>query len=265
MHRGWQDNPAFHGDAFSRRDAWVWIIENAAFRSTKISSKKGYIQIERGQLCFSLRFMAQAWKWDDSRVRRLLRSLSSLKMIDSVADASHTIITICNYDQYQNINCVADADIGASATQDRRRTDAKKKEDNKLKQDLSLVANAPSDSDKTREPSGNKASRLPPNWETPESDIDWARAEGYSLEIIRLEGEKFRDYWHAKGGKDATKLDWHATWRNWLRNSKQPKLTLIGDLDGKTSKSVSHGSLDGVGTDHRPISPLYAALEDFVG
>ena len=31
--------------------------------------------------------------------------------------------------------------------------------------------------------------------------------------------QRFKDYWTSKSGKDATKLDWVATWRNWLRNS----------------------------------------------
>ncbi len=30
------------------------------------------------------------------------------------------------------------------------------------------------------------------------------------------ETEKFRNYWQAKSGKDATKIDWPATWRNWM-------------------------------------------------
>lgn len=31
----------------------------------------------------------------------------------------------------------------------------------------------------------------------------------------------FRDYWIAKAGKDGVKLDWLATWRNWIRNQKR--------------------------------------------
>jgi len=57
-----------------------------------------------------------------------------------------------------------------------------------------------------------RGSRLPPDW-TPEGDYD------------REELERFRDYWIAKAGKDGVKLDWQATWRNWLRNSKQWKPT----------------------------------------
>lgn len=35
----------------------------------------------------------------------------------------------------------------------------------------------------------------------------------------RREAERFRDYWCAKSGKDATKTDWQATWRNWVRKA----------------------------------------------
>lgn len=33
---------------------------------------------------------------------------------------------------------------------------------------------------------------------------------------VTLETEKFVNYWQAKAGKDATKIDWPATWRNWI-------------------------------------------------
>ena len=35
---------------------------------------------------------------------------------------------------------------------------------------------------------------------------------------IRLEAEKFVDFWSAKTGRDAAKLNWLGTWRNWCRN-----------------------------------------------
>jgi len=36
----------------------------------------------------------------------------------------------------------------------------------------------------------------------------------------KSETEKFRDYWRAKPGKDGRKLDWPATWRNWMRTAE---------------------------------------------
>lgn len=62
-----------------------------------------------------------------------------------------------------------------------------------------------------------RAARLPPDWQLPRTWGQWAVEEGLDELSTRREAEKFRDYWHAKGGKDAAKLDWQATWRNWVR------------------------------------------------
>ena len=35
--------------------------------------------------------------------------------------------------------------------------------------------------------------------------------------------EKFKDYWIAQPGQKGVKLDWDATWRNWVRNTNAPK------------------------------------------
>ena len=49
---------------------------------------------------------------------------------------------------------------------------------------------------------------------------------------MRLEAAKFADFWHAKAGKDAAKLDWCATWRNWCRNATPSKATLPVTVPG---------------------------------
>jgi hypothetical protein len=35
--------------------------------------------------------------------------------------------------------------------------------------------------------------------------------------------DKFRDYWIAQAGQKGVKLDWFATWRNWVRSTNAPK------------------------------------------
>jgi hypothetical protein len=35
--------------------------------------------------------------------------------------------------------------------------------------------------------------------------------------------DQFRDYWIAQPGQKGVKLDWDATWRNWVRNTNAPK------------------------------------------
>lgn len=68
-------------------------------------------------------------------------------------------------------------------------------------------------------PGKNRATRLSVDWVLPAAWGQWAIGQGHSEAKIRLEADKFRDFWIGKSGKDATKLDWEATWRNWMRNS----------------------------------------------
>jgi len=88
-------------------------------------------------------------------------------------------------------------------------------------------------SKRTAEPSGNryepergaarspKGSRLPLDWSLPEEYREWSMANlGWSADQAKEIAERFADYWHAVTGKNATKADWFATWRNWCRREK---------------------------------------------
>lgn len=66
----------------------------------------------------------------------------------------------------------------------------------------------------------SKGCRLPSNFQP---KMETHRNLGVPDDTAVEEFEKFKDYWNAKTGKDATKLDWDATWRNWLRNTKERK------------------------------------------
>jgi hypothetical protein len=63
-------------------------------------------------------------------------------------------------------------------------------------------------------------SRLPDGWELPNEWRSWAEhLTGWDEEKVLRESLIFRDYWHGKAGSDARKVDWLATWRNWIRRS----------------------------------------------
>ncbi len=64
-----------------------------------------------------------------------------------------------------------------------------------------------------------RASRLPTDWVLPDDWRQWARAERSDLDLDRA-AASFADYWHGKAGKDGRKVDWAATWRNWVRNER---------------------------------------------
>ena len=66
-----------------------------------------------------------------------------------------------------------------------------------------------------------RGGRIANDWRPSESDIDSAKAEGFSNSEIEREVAKFRDYWMAKSGSAGVKLDWSATWRNWARRAAE--------------------------------------------
>ncbi len=68
-----------------------------------------------------------------------------------------------------------------------------------------------------------KGARLPDDWVLPAAWGRWAMDDAaeqgcqVTADEVRRTAEKFADYWRGKGGKDARKTDWQATWRNWWR------------------------------------------------
>lgn len=59
--------------------------------------------------------------------------------------------------------------------------------------------------------------RLPDDWRPSDAARAWT-LQRLDAATAAVELEKFRNYWTAKTGRDATKLDWDATWRNWVLN-----------------------------------------------
>lgn len=72
-------------------------------------------------------------------------------------------------------------------------------------------------------PEKKNGERLSRGWELPEEWGKWAEEQGLSYDEIVLQCDKFKDYWIAKAGKMAVKLDWQATWRNWIRTYLERK------------------------------------------
>jgi hypothetical protein len=67
--------------------------------------------------------------------------------------------------------------------------------------------------------SPKRGSRLPEPFMVKKEMQEWADAECPQLDL-KTETQKFVNYWRAKTGKDATKLDWPATWENWMLNAR---------------------------------------------
>jgi hypothetical protein len=50
-------------------------------------------------------------------------------------------------------------------------------------------------------------------------DEVFGKSEGLSADQVAREADRFRDYWRGQPGQRGVKLDWQATWKNWIRKA----------------------------------------------
>ena len=103
--------------------------------------------------------------------------------------------------------------------------------------------------------SQKKGCRLPDDFQP---DFSFATNEGFSEAEARTLFESFKDYWTAKTGKDATKRDWQATWRNWVRSPYNRKLRGFNHAGTNTdSRSTGQKVADAM----RRLAPRFDAYQ----
>lgn len=141
--RGLLDHPIVgvrSNTPYSRTEAWQWLLLEAAYKPRRYQAGAVLVDLQRGQLAHSTRYMARAWTWSEAAVRRFLSRLKTGAgtgaMIDASTDAGVTVITICNYESYQSrkekddapSDATSDAQTDAKVTQQRRRKEQGNKE-----------------------------------------------------------------------------------------------------------------------------------------
>lgn len=227
MHRGWQHHAVFRNEAFSRRDAFVWLIEEAAFDERKVHAPKGIVTLHRGQLCHSTRYMAKAWGWDESKVRRFLASLLDAEIIDAATDAGQYVINLRNYAKYQAGSVESDAASDAEMTQQRRGGDAKKKEGKEGKEESSPTR-------------VTRAHALPADFQPELTEAARATVAKWPPGMLERELDQFKDRAVAKG---ETYKDWQAAFRTWIRNAD--KYRGQGNGSYRNGTGAGHGQVNG--------------------
>jgi DNA-binding transcriptional regulator YhcF (GntR family) len=128
--RGLFGHEAFADEPFTEREAFLWLVSEAAWkdRARRIGTHR--VVLERGQLAASLRYLAGVWQWHESKVNRFLTKLRSECMIETDAKQGINVITICNYDKYQRVGLPVETEtetpIGTGPKQDRNNTETLK-------------------------------------------------------------------------------------------------------------------------------------------
>jgi hypothetical protein len=223
LYRGFFDHPMFKAEPFTEREAFVWMLMEAAHDGRRVRRGRAVIELSRGQLCHSIRFMAVAWKWrSSSRVVRFLKRLENETAIEIKTEQEATQITICNYNKYQGRrDTKRNADETQSETlpersRNARGTLAEQTITTKPLEPLFGEASPPAKPTKERRSRRAAEIPLPPSESLPVAYEEHARSQGVVGAAAEREWRKFRDHAEQKDRRCAGERGWLAAWRGWI-------------------------------------------------
>lgn len=88
-------------EPFDKRSAWIDLIMLANYADRKTTDGESVVLRKRGDVNYSMLFLAKRWKWDRRKVRRFLVALESDGMVSLHGTQHGTTITIENYAKWQ--------------------------------------------------------------------------------------------------------------------------------------------------------------------
>ena len=173
--------------------------------------------------------------FDPREIARLIRLRNNMDEIESVLSEFFVLTdsgwfhTRCDAEIVRMKDKQAKAKASAAASVNARLAKVQRTL-NERSTDVELPTPTPTPTpvviDAPQSAANKRGTRLPQDWLLPKAWGEWALSEfkTWTPDVVRVEADKFRDFWHGKAGRDATKADWQATWRNWCRNAK-PNVT----------------------------------------
>lgn len=97
-----QDNWLWSDKPFARGQAWIDLLILANFDDGKVMSKGVLVDVQRGQVFRTIKFLANRWGWNVKKVRVFLETLERESMVTTQGLTNGTLITIENYAFYNN-------------------------------------------------------------------------------------------------------------------------------------------------------------------
>ena len=88
---------------YSRAEAWLDCVQLATIQPRKTLVLGTFIDVPRGGIVASERFLSDRWKWSRTKVRTFLDLLESANMVKRPRkDQDITLILLCNYEKYNS-------------------------------------------------------------------------------------------------------------------------------------------------------------------
>jgi len=204
LHRSICENPMWESEPFTKSQAWVDLLLNANYVERKIIIRGQTLTVQRGQIAWSEVTMSARWKWSRNKVRRFLKALSDEGMIVQQAEHLTSLVTICNYEEYQGRD-TADETTSETPddTADETSDGTQHKKGKKVK----------------KEKKGTRAPEkpIPSDFQITEQMREWAKAQNFTHDV-----DASTTKWiNAMTASNRTYIDWVAAWRNGMLKAQE--------------------------------------------
>lgn len=104
LHRKIQDCFLWDIKPFSWGQAWIDLLLMANHKDAKIVFDGNLVTVGMGQRITSIRKLADRWGWSRTKVTNFLNTLEEEQMIKRSSDTKKTLLTIVNYEKYQDVS-----------------------------------------------------------------------------------------------------------------------------------------------------------------
>ena len=104
---------------------WCWLLMNACWKPTKVSFGGKQITLKPGQLTTGRNKIAKALSEQATKIYRALKRFESEQLIEQRTDRQCTLITILNWDKYQESEQPREQEVNNEWTTSEQRNDTK--------------------------------------------------------------------------------------------------------------------------------------------
>jgi hypothetical protein len=207
---------------------WIWCLCKASYKEKympiQIGRGEGSVKIEVGSFLFG-RFKAeQELDLSGSMIYRWMKRFEDLGMINIVSNSHYSIITICNWETYQDTKTESEQPLNSRWTADEQPLNTNKKDnkDKNIKKEIYKERNLNSD---WRNSFEVYKQELKEAYIKLINDVDYIKQrQGYhnNLDIPKSLEKACVDYWATEEGwakkkKSKSKtIDWRSTFNNAL-------------------------------------------------
>ncbi len=101
LHRGLLDNDLWRSEPFSRGQAWVDLLLLANHKESFFYKRGNKVIVKRGQVGRSSVELSDRWNWSRTKINKFLKDLQKEQQIILHKSTVTQLITIVNYDTYQ--------------------------------------------------------------------------------------------------------------------------------------------------------------------